>query len=121
MDDFILLANNKEDLHCWLAEIRNFLKQKLALELKEEATKVDTVSNGLAFLGFRVFPSTIRLIRNKLTRFCYKVRGYEDDYLSCKIAETQLAESVLSMVSHLKHADTGNVRKKIFEKSLYLG
>lgn len=61
MDDFILFGADKTDLHLLHFDIRNFLHDVLELELKEHATMLAPVLDGIPFLDFRIFPNLIRL------------------------------------------------------------
>jgi hypothetical protein len=121
MDDFIIFADEKESLHLTLASARGFLRDCLRLEIKEEALILAPVTQGIPFLGFRVFPGLIKLDARKWTRFKRKVRELEDEYLKGRIDEDELARSISSMVGHIQHADTLAARRKFFERSLNLG
>ena len=66
MDDFISFSNDKEDLQKLLVDIREFVNKNLKLELKEKVTTIAPVSEGIPFLGFRVFPQIIRIKRENL-------------------------------------------------------
>ena len=121
MDDFLVFGDDKGELRKTLSAVREFLKERLLLELKEESLLLAPVFLGFEFLGFRVFPKLIRVDRKKWTRFKLKVRGLELSYLAGGISEDELALRVSSMVAHVLHADTLAARRKVFEVSLRLG
>jgi retron-type reverse transcriptase len=121
MDDFVLFEFTKPRLHQYLAEIRRFLKGSLQLQLKAQATRVAPVTEGLAFLGFRLFPGAIRLQARGLTRFRCRVRARERAYLAGEIDDRLLSASVNSMIAHMAHADTLSVRRQLFSDSMGLG
>jgi RNA-directed DNA polymerase len=121
MDDFLIFGQQKAALHETLAAVRHFLHQRLRLEIKEEAVVLAPVSQGIPFLGFRIFPGLVKLSGKKWARFRNKVRGREMDYLAGKINEDVLAGSVSAMIGHLLHADTLAARRKFFATSLNLG
>ena len=73
-------ADDKPTLHLWLAQIRGYLHDRLALQLKEPATLLAPVTEGLPFLGFRIYPGLIRLNRRGLRRFRRQVHGWEKAY-----------------------------------------
>lgn len=75
MDDFISFADNKESLHKLLAEIRSFVSDKLKLELKESVTTIAPITEGVPFLGFRIFPGIIRIKRENLIRMSKKIKN----------------------------------------------
>jgi len=113
MDDLVLFANGKPTLHRGLAEIRGFLQDRLALELKESATWLAPVSEGLPLLGFRVYPGLIRLNGRSLHRFRRQVSGRERAYQAGRIGLEDLAGSVASLFAHVSHADTLALRRRM--------
>ncbi|MEO5379137.1 MAG: reverse transcriptase/maturase family protein [Magnetococcus sp. DMHC-6] len=66
MDDFLFFAPTRSFLHEIHFEIRQFLHDRLSLLLKERATILAPVNDGIPFLGFRIYPSAIRLPQNEL-------------------------------------------------------
>ncbi len=114
MDDFVLFAPRKELLHSYLGSLRGYLSEKLKLELKEKVTKIAPVSEGVPFLGFRIYPSLIRVQRVNLIRYRKKIRQKEWDYESGKLVEAKLIESVNSLIAHISHASTLSLRRKEF-------
>lgn len=120
MDDFISFADDKESLHFLLREIEQFVGTVLKLQLKDKVTTIAPVSEGIPFLGFRVFPNLIRIKRENLVRIRRKIKLKEDLYLRGKISEKSLIQSVNSIVGHVAHVDSMSERRRIFEKSLKL-
>jgi len=120
MDDFIVFADDKAQLHETLDAIRNFLAKNLQLQLKEKVTKIAPVTEGVAFLGFRIYKSLVRIQRTNLVRFRKKIRMNEAAYIAGRISQVDLINSVSSMVAHIRHADSVSVRRKDFEISLRL-
>ena len=120
MDDFISFANDKGSLHQLLSEVRLFVKEYLKLGLKESVTTIAPVTEGVPFLGFRVFPGIIRIKRENLIRMNKKIKNKENLYLKGIITEAELAQSVSSVVAHVSHVNSLAVRRRIFKKSLKL-
>jgi RNA-directed DNA polymerase len=55
-DDFVVLCNGgKEKAEEMRAELYQFLKSKLRLELSKEKTKITHINDGFIFLGFRIY------------------------------------------------------------------
>ena len=121
MDDVAVFADGKPELHRVLAAIRAFLHAPLRLELREERTLLAPVTQGVPFLGFRVFPGLVRLDGRKLARLRRRVRNREADRSLGRIDEEGLARSVRGMIGHTCHADTRRVREQLFADSLKLG
>ena len=118
MDDFILFAKDKADLHHCLREIENFIARELALSLKPKATTIAPVSQGVPFLGFRVFRNLIRLQRMNLVRLRRNIRRRENEFRRGVISEKELVLSINSMIGHVSHVSSLAERKKIFAMSL---
>lgn len=121
MDDFLVLTDNKPLLHTTLATIRAFLRDTLQLDLKDEVVRIAPVTQGVSFVGFRIFPGLLRLDRRKWTRFRHQVRVLEAQYARGMIAEETLAQAVASMIGHVQHADALTARRQVFAASLFLG
>ena len=60
MDDLLLFADSKVELRRHGLAIARFLRDRLDLSLKDEVTVLALVTEGIPFLGLRVFPGTIR-------------------------------------------------------------
>lgn len=114
MDDFLCFGPDKATLREWLLAIRSFVTNRLLVELKEDALRLAPVSQGIPFLGFRVFPGLIRLDRTHLVRFRRKITQREQAYERGEIDEETLIRSVSSMIAHISHANTSNMRKALF-------
>lgn len=121
MDDFLFFAQTKSALHGIHLEIEQFLHKNLSLTLKERATVLAPVSSGLPFLGFRVFPATIRLPRRGTARFRRNVYAREHAFRRGNMDETLLSHSVGSMIGHMVHADTLALRRQWFAAVVDLG
>jgi RNA-directed DNA polymerase len=113
MDDFLTFGQTKAELRDTLSLIREFVSTRLLVELKEEATLLTPVSQGIPFLGFRIFPGIIRLDRRHLISFRRTIRAREQAYLNGEIDEQFLIRSVNSLVAHIAHANTYRMRKDL--------
>ena len=121
MDDFAAFGDSKSELQRGLAAIREFLHATLRLEPREERTLLASVTQGVPFLGFRVFPGVVRLDGGKLARMRRRVRQREAAYRLGGIDEEELAQSVRGMLGHVCHIDSLEARKQLFAVSLGLG
>lgn len=121
MDDMVIFGDDKAVLHQRLAGVRQFLKDRLLLDLKEKATVLAPVSQGIPFLGVRVFPGLIRIQPSGWLRFKRKLREREREYLSGEIDEGAFVQSVQSLVGHIRQADTYHLRRDFFSVSAILG
>jgi RNA-directed DNA polymerase len=110
MDDFLLFAADKPTLHQRLAEVRVFLAEHLHLALKEEATLLAPVSQGIPFLGFHVYPGLVRLNRRTRQRFHRRMRALEQAYAAGGIDTNTLGARAASLFAHVAHADSHRLR-----------
>jgi RNA-directed DNA polymerase len=121
MDDLLLFAPDKPSLHLWLVEIRRFLAEHLHLALKDEATLVAPVTEGIPFLGFRIYPRTIRLNQRTRRRFRHQVRALESAARQGLLDEIELANRAASLFAHVSHADAYRLRRQVADASILPG
>ncbi len=68
VDDFVLLADTREELLQWQVRIEAFLRDTLRLAVKQ-GSRIEPCSQGVDFLGYRVFAER-RLVRPRVVRHC---------------------------------------------------
>ena len=111
MDDLVLFSNSRDFLKSRLADIGGFLENELGLRLKPSATALNTARHGLSFLGFRIFPGTIRIRPENYKRLKKNMQRRLSDHQAGRISEDELASSLRSMFEHLAFADTQGLRR----------
>ena len=113
MDDLLLFADSKDFL--WEAhhDIREFLEKNLKLDLKSEATALAPVSQGVPFLGLRLWPNLIRLDGPGKRRLVRALRLGTRDLRAGRRCEDDLAASMRSRLGHAAHADTLSLRRSL--------
>lgn len=99
MDDIACWANDKDTLFALAADMRLLLAQRLHLhlQLKEERTLVAPVSEGMPFLGWRVYPGLLRQQGLRLRRQRRLLARREAAYAGGELSELQLQDSVRAM------------------------
>lgn len=110
MDDFVAWADDKGQLFELWRESEGFLRDHLKLRIKGEATHVAPVTEGLAFLGMRVFPGTIRLQHGRKHRMLRLIRRREQEYLRGERDACDLSASVQSSVGLVRYFGASLVR-----------
>ena len=75
------------------------------------------VSEGLPFLGMRLYPGTIRVSRPSLVRCRRKLKRREKAFQERRITEEAMIQSVGSLIAHISHADTVTLRRQWFRKN----
>ncbi|WP_304225403.1 reverse transcriptase/maturase family protein [Gracilinema caldarium] len=101
MDDFIILHNNKAYLCGLLSKIKSFLRTQLALELNDK-TKVGKTSNGIEFVGYRIWSRNKLIKKQSLSRMRKKARAWRHG----KISDERFLSSLGSWLGHA--ADTAS-------------
>jgi hypothetical protein len=114
MDDLVFFSDSKDELHDWLWEVGVFISDELRLHLKEEASVVLPVSEGVPFLGCRVFRNLIRLKHGAKVRFFRKWRYRERQHDSGEIGEMEFQQCASSLLGHVRHWNTRNLRSAFF-------
>ena len=115
MDDLVLLADEKTTLWDAAKRVEAYLWEKLRLRLKQDTTLVAPVSQGLPFLGFRIYPGVIKLSHQSWRRFRRRVIGQDKMLAQGIIGEETWQRSISSLVGHVRHANSRNLRMHFFE------
>jgi retron-type reverse transcriptase len=115
MDDFILFGEGKEALKLELIEIHLFLKTHLKLTLNPKI-QVNKCKNGIPFLGYRVFPSIIRLTARSKQRFVKKFRQYENKQRNGKWSIRTLTAHMEPLIDFTRMADAEGFRREIIKR-----
>ena len=97
MDDMVLFADSKAA--CWrnLEAAERWLLDQRGLTLKTEATRLAPVSEGIPFLGLRIFPGCWRLKRERFLRTRRNLRRRERACLAGCLGEHRLQASAASL------------------------
>ncbi|MBT5228874.1 MAG: RNA-dependent DNA polymerase [Methylococcales bacterium] len=109
MDDVLIFSDSKATLWGYLEEIEAFLRSDLKLELKHSMTQVLPVSEGINYLGMRIFPRTIRLQHKTKSKFIRKMY------------QNKNRDSIAASVAHVSHASTLRLRQKVFSGQIGSG
>lgn len=91
MDDFVLFADSKAEVWRLHDGVCGWVERERGLEIKGERTVVAPVSEGLAFLGLRIFPGGWRFQRARLLRTRRKFRLREREFEAGEISGGRLA------------------------------
>lgn len=103
MDDFVLLDPDKNKLRLWLADITYFLASRLSLELNHK-TAIFPISQGIDFLGYRVWPYRILLRKRCITRMRRGMK-YLKNHADI-LPPSHIRSVVASWYGHANHANT---------------
>ena len=115
VDDFILILNTKEECKEVRKKIENFLDKKLKLKLNKK-THYFKITEGVNFLGYKIFPNYI-LLKNSNKKKIYKtIRGYNKMFNGPNFEPKKVTMSLNSLIGHAKNADTYNLVKDVLNR-----
>ena len=112
MDDMLVFAHSKANLKSELFEIKAFLRDKLALELKHNV-QINRTRHGLPFLGLRLFPHTIRLSPRNKKRFVEQFVRFETRHARGIWTEDTAARHMEALFAFAMTADTEQFRRSV--------
>ena len=113
VDDSLLFADEKRQLWEWKGAIQGYLA-RLRLALHERESTVYPVSNGIPFLGFRVFPGHRRLKRRNGVAFARRLRRSCQALARGELTYQDLHQRVQGWVAHAAHGNTYRLRQSLF-------
>lgn len=93
MDDMVLFADSKAVLWAAHDALVTFLADERRLNLKAASTRLAPCTEGIPFLGMRIFPGTWRLQRGRFLRTRRRMRGKERACLEGRLSAEHLARS----------------------------
>lgn len=114
MDDFLIFGNNKEALIEIKGKARDFLKERLALQMHEGKSQIYNTEKGIKFLGFRIYKDYRRLASDNVGRFKKRLGKFTYLFENGKIKEKEVIDSVRCWVAHSKYANAGGLRHNLF-------
>jgi hypothetical protein len=112
VDDFVLFADHKPPLWAWKEAIRDCLAG-LRLTMHERASTVYPVTNGIPFLGFRVYPTHRLLRRRNGVAFARRFRAQRGMLARGQMTPQGLRRRVQGWVAHAAHGDTYRLRRSL--------
>lgn len=113
MDDFVLFADDRATLRGWHGEVAGWLAER-GMQLKERATVQAPVTQGLPFLGFRIYRGMRRLRPANARRTKARWRHREWQHRQCAFDEARLADCTRAVLAHLDHGNTFALRRSWF-------
>jgi hypothetical protein len=115
MDDLLIFSDSKGFLRDAKGQIQEFVERDLKLELKREASVLAPVSEGVPFLGLRLWPRVVRLDGAAKRRLIRALRAGAQALSSGRVGEEDIAASMRSRLGHAAHADTLALRRSLGE------
>ena len=110
-DDMVILAQDKPSLHDLLADINNYLKSELKLNLKGNYQIFPVNDRGIDFVGYVFFHTHILMRKSIKKRFCKKVAKLNKKELEAK----EYRMKVSPWIGWAKHCNSKHLLKTILQ------
>ena len=111
MDDFVILNQDKEYLKYCLNIIINKLNTDYKLNINTKKTRIDSIKNGIDFLGYRFYLKNNRVIIKLRNRTKYRIKNKISKY-----NKEKLKKSFISYKGILKWGSCNNFYNKIVKE-----
>jgi retron-type reverse transcriptase len=121
-DDFVALGTDPKRLYEVKIEMERYL-ETLRLKLHPNKSRVYRITDGVDFLGFRIFPDHLRVRKSRVKGYRRKLKKMVLDYGEGRLSLSEVRASIHSWIGHVKHADSYRLREemlsdKVFKRSL---
>ena len=110
MDDVIMWDNSKSNLLAVEKKYREFCSEKLKLTLKPLI--INKITNGLVFLGYKIYSNQVKLAVRSKKRFIQKYNQYLNNLTKGVWDQKTFQNHNQSLFAFTMHANTLNLRKK---------
>jgi len=111
-DDFAIFGPCKHELAAVKSRVAAFLA-RLHLSLHPSKCLVYPVEQGVAFLGFKVFPDHRLLLKPNHQRFRLRMRRLKRGFAEGLVAAADVGCSTRAWVAHAVHGDTHHLRERL--------
>ena len=114
MDDFLLFSCGKDELAKARERSGWFLREHLHLNLNPRATRLAPTSSGVPFLGWNVYPRTLRIRRRNWKRLRDRLRRRAWEGRRGLRTREEFIESARSVHTYLALGQTRGLRKQLY-------
>jgi RNA-directed DNA polymerase len=115
VDDFLLFADDKTTLHRWREAIIHHLSY-LRVTIHENRAHPRPVTQGIFFLGFKVYPDHRLLKRSRGISYRRHLKTLWRRFKAGEISRDNGRDSVMAWIGHVRHGDTYHLRRKLFRE-----
>lgn len=107
VDDFLLFGASKRQLEEWRETIAKRAGERMRLVLHPRKTRIFPVTEGIPFLGFRVWPTHRRLLPDAVKRARRRLAKLADEPATARAR-------LEAWIAHATHGDTWGLRWHLF-------
>lgn len=115
VDDFLVFGDDKNELHSIKKRIEQYF-DRLRLTLHRNKCVVFPVTNGIPWLGQRVFPEFRLLKKDNVTRFKRRLAKMRQAFAAGLARPKDLRSSINGWLGHAMWADTYCLRTRLFSQ-----
>ncbi len=119
MDDFVMLANTKEDCKLLKYKIEVFCNEKLGLKLNNKS-QYYPYQFGVDFCGYRIWTTHKLLRKDSKTKIKRKIKKWNSLWKNHKINLDKTSQSLNSWFGHARHCNSYNLTQSIIKKCDFL-
>lgn len=112
VDDFLVFGDDKDQLARWRENGRARL-DAMRLLLHPRKCRIYPVTEGIAFLGFRVFPWKRRLLPASVGRARRRLSAMARDYARGIVSMPEIRQRVTAWIGHARHGNTIGLRRRL--------
>ncbi len=117
VDDLVLLANDKSQLHAWYDAIACSLRENEGLTLHPAC--ITPTRLGIDLFGYRVWPARRQLRNDNGHRFARRHRQRARMYAEGRIELADMQPSMQAWIGHAVHGETQGLRKTLFSGTVF--
>jgi RNA-directed DNA polymerase len=112
MDDLIVFDNER----CRLSEVKQAIDEylrSLKLELHPRKSQIYLVARGIAFLGYKIYPTHRLAVSSNVKRERKRLKKYLAMLKAGLMDWPKLLRSIRSWLGYAMHADPFNLRRRL--------
>jgi retron-type reverse transcriptase len=115
VDDLLLFSRDRQHLHSLRNRIEDFLTG-LRLRLHPRKSTIFPALLGIRFLGYRVWPTHRKLVKDNVWRFRRRLRDLQHRYAENRIDYDAVHPRLASWIGHARQADTRQLRERLLSE-----
>ncbi|MCU0293392.1 MAG: reverse transcriptase/maturase family protein [Thermoanaerobaculaceae bacterium] len=118
-DDFVLFADDKVALAAMRDDVVACLGS-LRLRLHPRKSRVYRTADGVTWLGFRVFPGHVRLVRANVVKARRRLRWLREAYAQWRLDWPDVRCRVRAWIAHAAHGNTWRLRSEVLGSAIFV-
>ena len=113
MDDAIILLKTKEEAKYILEKIKNFLKEKLELELNSK-TQIFKSKQGVNFCGYKINEYRMKIRDKGKRKLKNKIKYLKQEINKGNLNSKEAKKYLCGHLGYIKYANVKNLTDKLF-------